>query len=235
MGAAAEEFPGRYLRNKGTFSLEEQKTLGKSAVLVAGAGGLGGNIVDILARTGTGRITISDGDVFEASNLNRQILCTERNLKKNKAEESAKRVQEINSGITAVPLPFSLTSSNLPDMLKGQDLVIDALGGVQAKRMLLAQTARAGLPLVSGFVAGWLGLAATVMPGDTGPDRFWQGDNESAAENSQGCIAPVTGLIASIQACEALRLLCGRKPLLRGRILCADLEEMSFNFLQIRE
>jgi len=235
MAAAAEEIPGRYLRNRGTFSPKEQKRLGEAAALGAGGGGLGGNILEILTRTGTGNITVCDGDAFEPSNLNRQTLCTEKNLKKNKAEEAAKRIREINSAVSTTSLSFFLTPANLPDILKGQDLVIDALGGVQAKKMLLQEAARAGLPLVSGFVAGWLGLAATVMPGESGPAGFWQGDSESAAENAQGCIAPVTGMIASIQACESLRLLSGRAPLLRGRILCANLEEMDFNFLQTPE
>ncbi|MFP4168192.1 MAG: HesA/MoeB/ThiF family protein [Desulfonatronovibrionaceae bacterium] len=226
--------PDRYLRNLGSFTPKEQARLRRSSVFVAGAGGLGGNIVEILARTGVGSLTIADGDVFEPSNLNRQILGTEKNVGVNKAEAAVKRIREINSEIRAFSRPDYLHPGNLPKLLEGQDVVADALGGVEDKSMLLGQASQAGLPLITGFVAGWLGLAAAVEPGEEGPFQFWQAPGDAGAEHIQGCIAPVTGLIASVQCSEILHILCGRRSRLFGRILCADLKDMSFDLLQTR-
>ncbi|MBU1695979.1 MAG: ThiF family adenylyltransferase, partial [Proteobacteria bacterium] len=89
----------RYDRNFNTLSLEEQKTLGTSKVVVIGLGGLGGSVCEMLARVGIGHLTLIDGDVFEASNLNRQLLSEEHLIGFPKAQAAKNRVNAINSEV----------------------------------------------------------------------------------------------------------------------------------------
>ncbi len=222
----------RYARNPKAIPPDKQKKLRDSAVLILGAGGLGGNILEILARTGVGRLTVADGDHFEASNLNRQTLCTENNLGENKARAAAERAVRINSLIRAEPMPCFLKGEKLDEALNGQQIVVDALGGIEAKKMLLNHCRSSKLPLVSGFIAGWTGLVCTVLPDETGPLSFWQGSEDGAAEKTMGCIAPVTGLVAAIQSSEVLHILFGDGPKLSGGVLCTDLWEGTFDFLE---
>ena len=91
--------PERYLKNTGTLQPEEIKLLGKKRVFVAGCGGLGGYILEMLARLGVLNISVADGDAFTAGNLNRQILCTEQNIGMYKTAAAIKRIQEINSEV----------------------------------------------------------------------------------------------------------------------------------------
>ena len=230
------EIQTRYIRNLETFNPEELCQLEKSSTIIIGAGGLGGNILEILARTGVGNISIVDGDNFEASNLNRQLLCTEKNLGQNKALAAAERIKLINSGtrVRAFPKFFKDTDS-ITNILNKHNVIIDALGGINPKKMLLKAAQKANSPLITGFVAGWTGLASTVLPGETGPFPFWEGQEQDSAENRLGCIAPVTTLIASVQSAEALRFLSGSRPRLSGGVLCVDMRDMTFNFMHTKK
>ena len=93
--------PARYERTIGTFGLEGQARLLESSAAVAGCGGLGGWITEILARAGVGRLILIDGDVFDENNLNRQLYATEENIGEPKAAAAAERVRQVNSGVTA--------------------------------------------------------------------------------------------------------------------------------------
>ncbi|MFO7818350.1 MAG: HesA/MoeB/ThiF family protein [Thermodesulfobacteriota bacterium] len=230
------EIQTRYTRNLEAFTPEDLRKLKKSSVIILGAGGLGGNILEILARTGVGHITVVDGDNFEASNLNRQLLCTEKNLGENKARAAVERIRLINSETKVNALPVFLDdNSSATKILYKHDLVIDALGGINSKKILLKTAGNANKPLVTGFVAGWTGLASTVLPGETGPLSFWEGEEQDGAETRLGCIAPVTTLIASVQSAETLRFLSGSPPRLSGGILCVDMGDMTFNFMRIKK
>ena len=119
--------PSRYERNMGTIGLAGQIKLLRSCVGVLGCGGLGGYIIEMLARAGVGSLVLIDGDTFSESNLNRQLLCTEEKMGKNKAEAGRDRVQSINSVVEVRACTEYFRDENADALLQGCDLVLDAL------------------------------------------------------------------------------------------------------------
>ena len=140
--------------------------------MVAGCGGIGNYVIEYLARAGVGRITAVDSDVFEESNLNRQLYATAATLGKNKVTAAAERVREIAPG-TAFDFWLSrLRGSTAPSALRGKDLVLDALDSIEDRLMLEEACGEAGLYLVHGAVAGWMAQAMTVSPAAAVCGRF---------------------------------------------------------------
>ncbi|MFO7727961.1 MAG: ThiF family adenylyltransferase [Desulfonatronovibrio sp.] len=223
--------PERYLRNFTALDIHDQVRLAESSVLLVGLGGLGGYVLEILARTGVGSFTLADGDRFEESNLNRQILGTVDTLEKYKVQAAHERLQSINPFCRVRTIPYFLTRKELPELMPDTDLVVDALGGIEFRPVLLEETARAGLPLVTGFVAGTTGLASVIYAGDKDPSIFWEGKNEEGAENRLGNMAPMVSLIASVQGAEVIKLLTGKQSRLQGKVFLADFETLTFELL----
>ena len=223
----------RYMKNQDSISPGEQEMLWNAHVLVAGAGGLGGFLIEMLARVGIGRLTIVDGDRFEPSNLNRQLLALEGTMGRSKAEVAGERVRSINGKISCSMVPEFLTEEGFVAHSDGVHLVADALGGLAAHLALLHACRKTGLPLVTGSVAGWTGIAATVLAGSPGPELLWQGTDRDDAEKVLGSLAPVAALVASVQCTEIIRFLTGKRPALGGRLQVADLQSMAFDVLEL--
>lgn len=225
--------PEIYLRNYPSLDIEQHIRLTDARVLLVGLGGLGGYILEILGRTGTGSFILADGDIFEESNLNRQLLGTVDTLEKSKVEAARLRLAKISPFCRCRAIAGFLGQKDLPRILENVDLVIDALGGIEFRSALLQETSRAGLALVTGFVAGTTGLACTVYPGGKNPSAFWQGKNQDGAEDSLGNMATIVSLIAAVQASEALRILVGEKSGLADQVFLADLQTLTFDLLQL--
>src|SRR5450756_2829794 len=109
--------PIRYLRNIGTIGIEGQLKLLRSTVAVCGAGGLGGTIIELLARQGIGHLVIIDNDKFAENNLNRQILATESDLRKPKVNVAAVRVKKINSAVVISAVNKTMNSKNIKEII----------------------------------------------------------------------------------------------------------------------
>ena len=136
---------------------------------MAGLGGLGGFLAELLARVGVGRLLLADGDHFTPANLNRQLLATEETLGLNKAVVTARRLRKINPAILAEPIVQFLTPDNLGGYLSQVQVVVDGLDTIAARQELAAGARDAGLPLVHGAVSGKFGQVSTLMPaGATG-------------------------------------------------------------------
>jgi molybdopterin/thiamine biosynthesis adenylyltransferase len=222
--------PGRYLRNFMAYSPAEQARLLRSAAALAGLGGLGGTVLEILVRTGVGTIRAADGDRFEESNLNRQLLAEDARLDRPKAEAALARAADINPTVSVSARAAFLDQAGMEALAAGTQVVADALGGLADRPLLGRAAAACGVPLVTAAVAGDTGFVGTVMPG--GPavwEMFGSGGSGSApAENALGCQAAGVTTVAGIQAAEALRILAGRPPRLAGKMLIVDLSDMSF-------
>lgn len=216
--------PRRYLRNWGTLGLDGQRTLFHSTVAVIGLGGLGGCVVECLARLGIGRLILVDGDVFVDHNLNRQVLSCEGNLGRPKAEVAAERVREINPALDVVAYTEYATGQTLPDMLSGANVAIDALDRLPARLVLQDAAALLGVPMVHGAIAGMMGQVMTILPGDDGLRCLYGGGElpEQGAEAQLGTPAPTPMLIAALQVQETVKLLTGQGELLRGRTMFID-------------
>jgi molybdopterin/thiamine biosynthesis adenylyltransferase/molybdopterin converting factor small subunit len=227
--------PRRYLRSYGTVGLEGQVKLLRSTVAAVGLGGLGGNVVEGLARMGVGRITAIDGDTFEDHNFNRQLLSQEAALAQSKAEAACERVAAINAAVEIVAHTVNLTSHNFEDLLGDADVVVDALDRVPKRLMLQDGAQRLGIPLVHGAIAGYMGQVMTILPGDAGL-RALYGDGEvpeQGAEAKLGCPAATPMMVAAWQVQETLKILLEQGELLRGRMLFMDAEGGTASILKI--
>lgn len=225
-------WPERYTRNGATLSGVDQACLASSRVLLVGLGGLGGAVLEQLLRLGIGHITGADGDVFDPSNLNRQLLATEHTLGRSKAEAAAERAAAVNPLVHFHPISRFLTPTDLKSLVIQADVVIDALGGLRLRQALQHAASLAEKPLVTAGIAGFTGWVSVVRPDERGPaDLFGYDSNGPSVEEQLGNLAPVAMLAASLQVCEVLKLLTGR-PALSGMMLF-DLEDMSFHAVQL--
>lgn len=218
--------PERYLRNLDAYSLEEQFRLLSASAALVGLGGLGGYVLEILARLGVGHVRAADGDDFVPSNLNRQLYATRKSLCGYKAAAAAARIKLVNPAVDFEPVAAFLSEADMGRLLEGAQLALDALGGLADRAALQRAAAQAGLPLVTAAVSGHSGFVATVLPGAKGPADFLGASG--GAELAQGTPAPVVATAASIMAGEAANILCGRGPSLAGKMLLFDLAKMSF-------
>ena len=207
--------PLRYLRNIGTLGMDGQAKLLLSSAAVVGCGGLGGWIIELLARLGVGRLTLIDGDVFSESNLNRQALCTEANLGRNKAEAAAARVREINGAVEAIPYPVMMTKANAETLLEKNEksekksIVFDALDNLPSRLLLLETSQALGIPMIHGAIAGWWGQVADV--GDGALASLWRNKGEKGVETIVGTPGFTPSYTASMQVVLGVRMLLGKK------------------------
>ncbi len=227
-------WPERFRPNRGSFSAEDQARLLGSRVLVVGAGGLGGMVITALARVGVGRLTVCDGDVFEESNLNRQLLCRQDRLGRSKALCAAEEVAAINPVVKVRALNEWATAGNLPKLLAGMQVALDCLDNLPARYMLEEAAREAGVPYVHGAVGGLEGFVMTVMPGDPGLAGLYGPDPVAKGRGAEGWLGvptPTPALIGALQVNEAVRVILGRPSLNGGRFAHLDLTVPSLEVL----
>lgn len=217
----------RYIRNLGALTEQECAVLRTKTVLVAGCGGLGGYLIEMLLRLGVGTIRAADGDCFEASNLNRQLLSSPLSLGQSKADAAARRAALVNPDVRFVPISQFVMTENAAELIQGCDAVLDALDNIQARRLLAHACAEAGIPLIHGAICAWSAQAAVVMPGDDLIDRIYP---EGVSLSSKASLSFTPPFCAALQTALCTRLLTGR-PLETGRLYVADLLNMELESL----
>ena len=225
--AAAEAMEERYIRNLGALSEKECAMLREKTVLVAGCGGLGGYLIEMLLRLGIGEIRAADGDAFEASNLNRQLFSSPSSQGKSKAEAAAMRAALVYPDIRFEAIPQFVTEENAAGQIRGCDVVLDALDNIQARRTLVRACAQAGIPMIHGAICGWSAQAAVVLPGDDLIDKIYP---EGVSLSSKASLSFTPPFCAALQTALCTRLLTGR-PLETGRLYMADLLDMELESL----
>lgn len=220
--------PYRYIRNGDVLSVEEQLRLAESRVAVAGAGGLGGQVILLLARLGVGTLVVADCDRFDESNLNRQALCFSGTVGMLKALAAAEAVAAVNPGVRVIPHPVKLEAGVIDGILAGSDALVDGLDNVPDRLLLQAAAARLGIPLVHGALAGFEGRVMTVLPGDAGMTSLYGDDtgrdDPDRPEALLGVPAVTAALIGALQAMEVLKILLKRGNLFRNVMAWCDLE-----------
>jgi molybdopterin/thiamine biosynthesis adenylyltransferase len=226
--------PARYQRNRQMISTAGQLKLFRSNVAVVGCGGLGGHILEQLARLGVGKIVIIDPDVFEESNLNRQSLSSPRNLGRAKVDVARERINELNPSVDATVFPHRLTMANGHGMLQGTQIVIDASDNIPARLELAELCESMNLPLVHGAVAGWYGHISTQFPGERSIQSIYGNrSEESGVEWKLGIPAFASAVVASLEVAETCKIILGEGHLVRGRQLCIDLLDMEFTEVEL--
>ena len=226
--------PARYQRNRETISCAGQLKLLQSSVVVIGCGGLGGYVIEELARLGVGRIDAIDPDLFEEHNLNRQLFCTLANLGEYKASAAARRVAEINPAVTLVPHRAAFGAANAREFLTGATVVVDALDNIATRYELVALSREVGVPLVHGAIAGWYGQLATQLPGeDISGFLSGGGEGSKGVESKLGNPSFTPALVASLQVAEVCKIILGLGGSASGRMLSCNLLELEFEEIRL--
>ena len=214
----------RYERNIPALSEAECALLRQKRVLVVGCGGLGGHILDQLCRLGAGAIRVVDGDVFEPSNLNRQLLSKMPLLGVSKAKAAADHIARVNPDVSVEAVEEFLTESNAAALLAGCDVVLDALDNIPSRRVLAAACEQAKIPYVYGAIQGWIAQAGISMPEDNLIGKLFPQEVEI---KDKSVLSFTPALCASMQTSLCVKLLVGR-PVETGRIYYFDLLNQEF-------
>jgi len=228
--------PARYQRNRETISIAQQLALFRSRVAVVGCGGLGGYVIEELARLGIGGIVAVDSDVFEEHNLNRQLFATPDLVGEKKAEAAARRVATINPAVTCRPVAEAFTEQNGNELLRGVDVAVDGLDSIPARLLLADRCEACSIPLVHGAIAGWYGRLATQFPGDGTMRRLYPRNHElPGIEVHQGNPSFTPAVIASLQVAEVVKLVLHIGEPLRNRCLDVDLYHFEVEEFSLKE
>jgi molybdopterin/thiamine biosynthesis adenylyltransferase len=225
--------PSRYIRNMGTIGIDGQIRLLRSSVAVIGCGGLGGLVADLLARAGVGRLVLVDGDVFDETNLNRQILSTEGNLGLSKSKVAAQRVYEINGALEPEARQCMFDEYTAPGILEGCDLAVDCLDSLTTRRVLFTECRTRGIPVVSGAIGGFWGQVGIAMPDDQNLAEFLSGDTDKGVETETGNPPFTPAVVAALECAQAVKILTGKGKVLRDQLLWMDLAEDEFTRLRL--
>jgi molybdopterin/thiamine biosynthesis adenylyltransferase len=205
-----------------------QLALGEASVLVVGAGALGSPVATYLAGAGVGRLGIVDDGAVELSNLHRQHLHFTPDLGVPKAHSAVAKLGFLNPEIVIEPYQAAFNAA----MLDGQDLVVDCTDAFATRYAINAACCAAGVPLVEAGVVGTSGLVMAIRPGESACYRcaFPQAPPEGAVPTcaQAGVLGPAAGVIGSLQALEALKLLAGLPGALTDAFLQIDLATLDF-------
>lgn len=230
------KFKERYDRNFNTFSPEEQQTLRSSTVVIIGLGGLGGGVCEMLARVGIGKLILVDGDVFEVSNLNRQVLSEERLIGVPKAEAARDRVRAVNSEVEVIHRIEFMDEKNLYEQIRGSDVVMDCLDSIDTRFKLQDAAKKAAVPIVSGAIAGVTGQVTTIFPEDKGYSLIYGEKSRKetkGVETRTGNIAYCALFTAALQSSECVKILLNRGNILRNKLLIAELWANIFEVMDL--
>jgi len=213
----------RYIRNVNALSPRENESLKGFKVFVAGCGGIGGFVIEELGRLGIGHITAVDGDVFDETNLNRQLLSTLGLIGKSKSAAAKRRMEAVNPDVVVTPMHTMITDENCRDLIYGHDVVIDALDNVACRFLLEASCKAEEIPMIHGATAGWYGQVSVIFPGDNTLRKLYPADAVKGAEVDLGNPSFTPAVVASIEVAEAVKVLLRRGNLLRNKLLTFDL------------
>jgi molybdopterin-synthase adenylyltransferase len=207
-----------------------QLALAEASVLVIGAGALGSPVALYLAGAGTGRIGLVDDDAVELSNLHRQALHFTPDLGVPKAESAAAKLRFLNPDVVVEPYQMRVDAGNVSSLLEGQDLVVDCSDSFDTRYAVNAACCAAGVRLVEAGVLGMSGLVMSIKPGRTACYRcvFPEAPADAPRCADAGVLGPAAGVIGSLQALEAMKLLTGVAPAITDGFMQVDLATAEF-------
>jgi molybdopterin/thiamine biosynthesis adenylyltransferase/rhodanese-related sulfurtransferase len=224
------------------FGKEKQLKLKGSRVLVVGAGGLGSPVLLYLAAAGVGHIGIVDFDTVQTSNLQRQVIFTTAQTGINKAMAAAERLSLLNPHIAVVPHTQQLTSDNILNIIRDYDVVIDGSDNFPTRYLVNDACVLSNKPLVYGAVLTFEGQVAVFNHHDSQGwssnyrDVFPQPPSPDSVPNCEqaGVLGVMPGLIGTLMATEAIKLITGSGDLLVNKLLVVDALSMEFTTLKTR-
>ncbi len=209
------------------FGEDSQERLLGSRALVVGAGGLGSCALLYLASSGVGRITVADGDTVDLTNLQRQVVHRVDAVGTNKAVSAAATLATLNPEVSVRPVPERLSVERLRELAGDSDVVLDCSDNFATRHAISEACVRARVPLVSGAGIRFDGQVAVFdhrRPGGACYHCLFPADAQGEEERcaTMGVFAPLVGVIGTMQAMEAIKLLAGIGETLAGRLLLFD-------------
>lgn len=221
------------------FGLEAQERLGQSHALVVGAGGLGSAALMYLTSAGVGHISIADGDKVDLTNLQRQIVHREDTVGMNKALSAQRQLRAVNSTITIDAIQERLTGKALDGAVRAADIVLDCSDNFGTRHEINRACVQHLKPLVSGAGVRFDGQITSfdLRRADSPCYHCLFPDQPDAEEERcavMGVFAPLVGIIGTMQASEAIRLLCDIGEPLIGRMLMLDGRSLSWQTVRFR-
>ncbi|MCL5290968.1 MAG: molybdopterin-synthase adenylyltransferase MoeB [Actinobacteria bacterium] len=218
---------------------EGQKRLNEAKVLVVGAGGLGSPAALYLAAAGIGKLGLVDSDAVDLSNLQRQVLHGTADVGRPKTTSAAERLADINPDVEVVEHDLRLEAANVMEIVGAYDLVLDGTDNFPTRFLVNDACVIAGKPLVHGAILRFDGQATTIVPGDgpcyrcVFPEPPPPGVVPSCSQ--AGILGAVAGVIGSIMASEAVKVVLGLPGILKGRILAMNALDMTFREVNVRK
>ena len=215
-----------------------QQKLQDASVLIVGMGGLGCPLAMYLAAAGVGHLTIADDDTVELTNLQRQIAHGQQNIGESKVDSAAVTLQGLNPDVELTLLNTRLQGSEMELAVKNKTLVVDATDNFSTRFAINDACLKARVPLVSGAAIRMEGQV-TVFDSSCDDSPCYQclyreGDDDDASCSRNGVMAPVVGIIGSVQAMETIKLITGVGESLVGRLLLLDARSMQWRELRLR-
>ncbi|MCH2353165.1 MAG: molybdopterin-synthase adenylyltransferase MoeB [Pseudomonadales bacterium] len=217
--------------------IEGQEKLGRASVLIIGLGGLGSPAAIYLAASGIGEVTLVDDDVVDLSNLQRQIAHRESTIGEPKVASAGKAIEQISSETRINMIQDRLRGNDLLEALSHADVVVDATDNFESRYEINDACLSARTPFVSGAAIRMEGQVAVFDPRESESPcyrcLYSQGDNENLNCADNGVLAPVVGIIGTIQAMEAIKIISGIGETLCGHVLYMDAKRMEWHRLKL--
>lgn len=215
--------------------VEGQEKLSKASVLIVGLGGLGSPVALYLAAAGIGRIGLCDSDVVSRSNLQRQILYSEKEEGSAKAVSAHKRLSELSSTTLYDIWEYGLNPQNAEDVISRYDLVVDCTDNHSARYLIDDTCLKLKKTWIHGAIEGFEGRIATFgIDGLRYSELFPERETLSTSHIATGgVIGSLPGIIGSIQTAEAIKLICGFGKTLVGKLLIFNLKEITIKILDL--
>jgi molybdopterin-synthase adenylyltransferase len=219
--------------------VEGQEKILQAHVLVIGAGGLGSPVVLYLATAGVGRITLVDDDVVDVTNLQRQIAHNMADVGEFKAKSAMKKVVNINPDVQVVPVLQRADAALLDRLVSATDVVVDCCDNFSTRHAINAACVKHHKPLVSGAAIRFDGqITVYDSRSEMSPCYACIFPPDASLEETRcatmGVFAPLVGIIGSMQAAEALKLISGTGTALTGRLQMLDGRDMSWNEVKFK-
>lgn len=216
-----------------------QRRLMAARVLIVGMGGLGSPIAIYLAAAGVGTLVLVDYDTVELSNLQRQVVHRTADVGRPKVESAHDHLLELNPHIAVVTINGQLEGAALDEQVRAADVVVDASDNFETRFALNAACVRNRTPLVSGAAIRMEGQV-TVFHNERSDAPCYRclyrdEDDEGDTCSLTGVLAPVVGIIGTVQATEVLKVLLGIGDTLNGRLLLLDALNMEWRTLKLRK
>lgn len=217
-----------------------QHRLGQSRALLCGCGALGSAIANTLVRAGVGTLRIVDRDFVELNNLQRQSLFDEADAEAGlpKSIAAAKKLRRVNSTVTLEPIVADIEPENIERFCQGVDLILDGTDNFETRFLVNDAAVKHGLPWVYGGCVGAEGQAMTILPGETPCLRCLMPECPAPGSTPTcdvaGILGPIVGLIASIEAVEAIKILSGSREAVSRNLTVVDLWQNRVRQIDVR-